>query len=152
MVSELASSKWLLPQIDLHRWEEVFQVGTGFTPGDRRNRGGPGKEAQKSLSRASPWGAGEELQVTGLKLTTEPPVSMVRKHRLCQPIAHAPLSQPRPAPQVSTEKNLEDGAGGARSQPGLDKRLEMEKREGLPSKAIAGLGIWSLSGVGIYKC
>lgn len=37
MASELASSKWLLPQIDLHRWEEVFQVGTGTTP-DREGR------------------------------------------------------------------------------------------------------------------
>ena len=48
MASELASSEWLLPQIDLHRWEEVFQVGTGTTPDggegrERRNRGGPGK-------------------------------------------------------------------------------------------------------------
>ena len=37
VASELASSKWLLPQIDLHRWEEVFQVGTGTTP-DRERR------------------------------------------------------------------------------------------------------------------
>lgn len=106
MASELASSKWLLPQIDLHRWEEVFQVGTGITPRGRRNRGGPGKEAQRSLSRAPLWGAGEELQTIGLKLTTEPPVSMVRKHRPCQLIVHVPLSQPRPAPQVNTEKIL----------------------------------------------
>lgn len=61
VASELASSKWLLPQIDLHRWEEVFQVGTGTTP-DRegrqregRNQGGPGKEAWRSPSRAQPW-------------------------------------------------------------------------------------------------
>lgn len=63
-----------------------------------------------------------------------------------------PSRSPALHPKSAQKKNLEDGAGGARSQPGLDERLEMEKREGLPSKAIAGLGIWSLSGVGIYKC
>lgn len=132
MASELASSKWLLPQIDLHRWEEVFQVGTGITPRDRKDRGGPGKEAQRSLSTAPPWGAGEELQAVGLKLTTKPTVSMALKLCPCQPIAHAPLSQPCPATQVNTEKILRM----VQVAPGLDEGLETEKREGLPSKAI----------------
>lgn len=84
-------------------------------------------------------------------LITEPPVSMVGRHCPCQPIAHAPPSQPCPTLHSTTGKNLEDGTGGTGSQPGLDEKLEMEEREGLSNKTMAGLGIWSLSRVGIYK-
>lgn len=50
-MSELASSKWLLPQIDLHRWEEVFQVGTGTSP-DRE-----GRQREEELRRSRKGGS-----------------------------------------------------------------------------------------------
>lgn len=150
MASELASSKWLLPQIDLHRWEEVFQVGTGITPRDRRNRGGPGKAARGPSVEPNPGELEKNckpLVSSLLQSHQQAPFTNIAlvPHRPCTPLT-APPCTPR-----QHRKNLEDGAG-ARSQPGLDERLEMEKREGLSSKAIAGLGMWSLSGVGIYKC
>lgn len=138
VASELASSKWLLPQIDLHRWEEVFQVGTGTTPdrkGGERERGGTEgvweRRHRGPSVRAQPWGSGEELQAIGLKLSTEPPVSMIGKHRPCQPIVHASHLTAPPYTPRQHRKNLEDGADGTWSQPGLDERLETEKREGL---------------------
>lgn len=100
----------------------------GGTKGvQERRHGGPSVEPNPG------WGSGEELQAIGLKLTTEPPVSMIGKHRPCQPIAHAPHLTAPPYTPHQHRKNLEDGAGGTWSQPGLDERLETEKREGLPN-------------------
>lgn len=73
---------------------------------ERRNRGGPAKEARRSLSRAPPWGAGEELQAIGLRLTLKPPVITVHKHRTGQLIAHAPLSQPSPALYINNTRKI----------------------------------------------
>lgn len=117
MASELASSKWLLPQIDLHRWEEVFQVGTGTTPDrERRQReeeprwsGKGGTEVPRDSPTLGSWRrAVSDWAHAYHRATSEPGLQTppLPAHGPCTPLTAPPYTPQR------HRKNLEDGGVG----------------------------------------